>query len=59
MADVVMIEVAIPGEPAAKWQALNRRSAIRQAKIEAERGALVRVEVNGRLVWTNHDGPMK
>lgn len=32
---------------------------VRQAKFEAERGALVWIEEDGRVVWDNRDGPIK
>lgn len=59
MAANLMITVELPGGMKVSWEPLNKRSAIRQAKIEAERGALVKVEEMGIVVWTNHDGPMK
>jgi hypothetical protein len=49
-----MIEVSIPGGMSASWKAMNERSAIRQAKLEADRGALVKVETDGKIVFSNH-----
>jgi hypothetical protein len=47
------IKVEVPNGMAAEWEALNERSALRQAKFEAERGALVTVTTDGKIVWTN------
>ncbi len=55
----LQITVEALGWIKASWEPLNKRSAIRQAKFEAERGALVKVEVDGIVVWSNHDGPMR
>lgn len=53
MADEIKIEVRC-GEQSVSWRAMNRVSAIKQAKIEAERGAVVYVTLNGnRVIWTN------
>lgn len=53
------ITVEVPGGMKASWEPLDYKSAVRQAKLEAERGALVKITKGGLVVWTNHDGPMK
>lgn len=45
----LLITVKVPGAPMAAWEPMNKRSAIKQAKIEED----------GVVVWSNHDGPMK
>lgn len=59
MSSKLMITVEAPGIGTVSWEPMNKRSAIRQAKIEAARGALVKIEENGQVVWSNHDGPMQ
>jgi len=53
------ITVEVPNGMKASWEPMNKRSAVRQAKFEAERGALVWIEEDGRVVWDNRDGPIK
>lgn len=55
MPDEIKIEVRDPATGnTVSWRAMGRDSAIRQAKIEAERGAVVYVTKNGnRIIWTN------
>jgi len=50
---MTMIKVSVPGGMSAEWEALNERSALRQARLEAERGAIVTVTTDGKVVFTN------
>lgn len=50
---MTILRVEVPGGMAAEWEALNERSALRQARFEAGRGAIVTVTTDGKIVWTN------
>lgn len=41
----------------ATWEGRNLTNVMRQARIEADRGALVRVTQGERLIWTNEVAP--
>jgi hypothetical protein len=59
MTDRLEITVEVPGGMKASWEPMSYKSAVHQAKLEAERGALVSITRNGVVVWTNHDGKMQ
>lgn len=52
MTGKLTIEIDVPGRGTVAWEPMSIKSAIAQGRIEASRGATVRIkDASGKVVW--------